>query len=600
MPATNPAARADASMAYDPGTSQLVLFGGDGLPANFNDTWNYEVVGEVPSITSADSTTFAVGTDGSFQATASGYPTPITWSETGALPSGVTLDGSTGLLSGTPAAGTAGTYPITLRATNSAGTGTQAFTLHVNGQTTSTSLQASSPSATFETPVTLSATVSPSSGPTGTVSFSDTANGQTYHLGTESLASGQAHYVGPLPAVGANALTATYSGDDAYQGSTSNTADVSVTAPFGLLTVTQLRFSGPGGNADSYVDLENTSTTASLPLAGWSLGVDSSSGTADVSLPASVTVPPGGAFLVAGSSYSLDTSPNEVAAPDLTSSALTGTLGVQVDPPSGGGNPTDAVGYPVTGGYYGGSGLPSLFGSPSDQYAFIRGGSQAQPTDTGNNATDFELVSTDAASFPLFGGGSTQSVLGSPSPLSSTSPQQSNATMPSTLLDPSAAASSCPNRTFTTGTPGTLVVNRTITNTTGRPVTALELRLTSLSEQYGPPSGDHAWLRAVSSADPTTTTCGTTPYQTDGLALNAPVGSQGGGLGTTWSPAEVSTSHPLAPGASISVTFEFAVEQSGSFSFGYDVDVTTQGVGDPGRSPLPFSRGFAGDSGRIR
>ena len=173
--------------------------------------------------------------------------------------------------------------------------------------------------------------------------------------------------------------------------------------------------------------------------------------------------------------------------------------------------------------------------------------------------------------------------------------------MPSTLLDPSAAASSCPNRTFTAGTPGTLVVNRTITNTTGRPVTAFELRLTSLSEQYGPPSGDHAWLRAVSSADPTTTTCGTTPYQTDGLALNAPVGSQGGGLGTTWSPAEVSTSHPLAPGASISVTFEFAVEQSGSFSFGYDVDVTTQGVGGTlGRSPLPFSRGFAGDSGRIR
>ncbi len=469
-------------------------------------------MGEVPSITSADSTTFSVGTSGSFQATASGYPASITWSETGALPSGVTLS-STGLLSGTPADGTAGTYPITLQATNSAGTGTQAFTLHVNGQTSSTTLQASSSSTTFGTPVTLTATVSPSPGPTGTVSFSDTANGETYDLGTQGLTSGQAHYVGPLPAVGANALTATYSGDDVYQGSVTNTLDVGVTAPSGLLTVTQLRFSGPGGESDAYVDLENTSTTASLPLAGWSLGVDSSSGTAALSLPSPVTLPPGGAFLVAGSAYSLDTSPNEVAAPDVTSSELTGALGVQVDPPSTGGNPTDAVGYPVTSGYYRGSGLPHLFGSPSDQYAFIRLGSQAQPTDTGNNATDFQLVSTDAASFPLSGGGSTQSMLGSPSPLSSTSAQQSNATMPSTLLDPSAPASSCPNRTSTTGTPGTLVVNRTITNTTGRPVTALELRITSLTEQYGPPSGAHAWLRAASSADPTTTTCGTTPYQ---------------------------------------------------------------------------------------
>ncbi len=221
-------------MGYDTATGQLVLFGGYGNSVNsgyFGDTWNYEGVGEVPSITSADSATFAVGTNGSFQATASGYPASITWSETGALPTGVTLDASTGLLSGTPANGTTGTYLITLKATNSAGTGTQAFTLHVNGQTTSTTLQASSPSTTFGTPVTLTATVSPSSGPTGTVSFSDTANGETYHLGTESLTSGQAHYVGPLPAVGVNALTATYSGDNVYQGSVTNTLDVGATAP---------------------------------------------------------------------------------------------------------------------------------------------------------------------------------------------------------------------------------------------------------------------------------------------------------------------------------------------------------------------------------
>jgi hypothetical protein len=61
-----------------------------------------------PTITSADSTTFTVGTAGSFTVTATGTPAP-TFSETGNLPSGVTLNSTTGVLSGTPAAGTSGT-----------------------------------------------------------------------------------------------------------------------------------------------------------------------------------------------------------------------------------------------------------------------------------------------------------------------------------------------------------------------------------------------------------------------------------------------------------------------------------------------------------
>ncbi len=57
-------------------------------------------------------------------------------SETGALPGGVTLadngDG-TATLSGTPAAGTGGAYPITITATNGVGPdATQAFTLTVD------------------------------------------------------------------------------------------------------------------------------------------------------------------------------------------------------------------------------------------------------------------------------------------------------------------------------------------------------------------------------------------------------------------------------------------------------------------------------------
>jgi protein involved in polysaccharide export with SLBB domain len=89
-------------------------------------------VDQAPAISSASGTTFTVGASGSFSVTASGYPAP-TYSVTGGtLPSGVTLT-SAGLLSGTPAAGTGGTYPITITAANGTTNATQSFTLTVFG-----------------------------------------------------------------------------------------------------------------------------------------------------------------------------------------------------------------------------------------------------------------------------------------------------------------------------------------------------------------------------------------------------------------------------------------------------------------------------------
>jgi hypothetical protein len=84
-----------------------------------------------PAITSANSATFTVGSSGSFTVTASGDPAP-TFSETGILPSGVTMN-SGGTLSGTPAAGTGGTYPLTITAANGVSpNATQSFTLTVD------------------------------------------------------------------------------------------------------------------------------------------------------------------------------------------------------------------------------------------------------------------------------------------------------------------------------------------------------------------------------------------------------------------------------------------------------------------------------------
>ena len=97
-----------------------------------NATQNFTlIVDQATIISSPNATTFKVGSSGLFTVVATGYPTPA-FTETGALPAGVTLT-SSGVLSGTPAAGTGGFYSITICACNGIGTsGTQTFGLTVD------------------------------------------------------------------------------------------------------------------------------------------------------------------------------------------------------------------------------------------------------------------------------------------------------------------------------------------------------------------------------------------------------------------------------------------------------------------------------------
>ncbi len=88
------------------------------------------------AISTANHVTFTKGTAGSFSISATGYGPPA-YTETGALPTGVTLKTtysgltSTGVLAGTP--NQSGTFPITITANNGVGTATtQAFTLTVD------------------------------------------------------------------------------------------------------------------------------------------------------------------------------------------------------------------------------------------------------------------------------------------------------------------------------------------------------------------------------------------------------------------------------------------------------------------------------------
>ncbi len=116
------------------GSYTLSITAHNGIGADATQSFTL-VVNEAAAITSADHTTFSVGTAGAFTVQTTGYPTP-SLSETGALPGGVTFvdngDG-TATLSGTPAAGSGGSYPLSIKAHNGSGAdATQSFTLVVD------------------------------------------------------------------------------------------------------------------------------------------------------------------------------------------------------------------------------------------------------------------------------------------------------------------------------------------------------------------------------------------------------------------------------------------------------------------------------------
>ncbi len=141
-------------------------------------------VNQSPAITSANSATFVVGTAGSFTVTGSGFPAP-TFAESGTLPSGVSINPTTGILSGTPTAGAGGTYSLQITASNVAGASApQSFTMTVNQAPAINSAAG----ATFTVGTAGSFTVTGSGFPVPT--YSETGvlpNGVTFNTTTASL-----------------------------------------------------------------------------------------------------------------------------------------------------------------------------------------------------------------------------------------------------------------------------------------------------------------------------------------------------------------------------------------------------------------------------
>ena len=151
-----------------------------------------------PAITSGSSTTFLPNTPGTFTVTATGTPTP-TFSESGILPSGISLNPSTGVLSGMTSEG--GSFPITISATNGVTpAATQNFTLTVTSNTTVIS---SGSSVQIAAGKNVHFTVTTTGHPAATVSAVGLPAWMTFKPGTGSKA-GTAKLSGKGPAAGGN------------------------------------------------------------------------------------------------------------------------------------------------------------------------------------------------------------------------------------------------------------------------------------------------------------------------------------------------------------------------------------------------------------
>jgi len=193
----------DVSASATGSVSNEIIAGGAGT-ANKTSNSDSAQIYVAPSINSGSSTTFTVGSPDTFSVTtaAATYPT-ASFSESGVLPSGVTLTDNgngTATLAGTPAAGTSGAYPITITAANGTVNATQNFTLTVNQASAITSAAAT----TFTVGSTGSFSVISTGSPKaslvesgtlpGGVSFIDNGNGTATLSGTPAAGTG-----GPYP-----------------------------------------------------------------------------------------------------------------------------------------------------------------------------------------------------------------------------------------------------------------------------------------------------------------------------------------------------------------------------------------------------------------
>ena len=143
-------------------------------------------------------------------------------------------------------------------------------------------------------------------------------------------------------------------------------------------------------------------------------------------------------------------------------------------------------------------------------------------------------------------------------------------------------SSAVPNRVrdftpVTNGANGTLKIRRAFTNNTGLPVVALRYRvviITTLTSGTVPPGT--ADVRVLNSPTQTITLTDTSTVTGQALTLQTPAAqANGGGLNSTLAEGVITTTAPLANGASTVVEFNLGVQTTGVFRFHVNVEALT-------------------------
>jgi hypothetical protein len=364
----------------------------------------------------------------------------------------------------------------------------------------------------------------------------------------------------------------------------------------GQVIISEFRTRGPAGSADEFVELyNNTDVPVVVQSTDGSAGWSVTQAEADpvegfvifgdpVVIPNGTIIPARGHLLLTCSSavggpYSL----NAYAAGDITyaQELMPEGTGIALFSTSefdnySSGTRLDAVGYQAAPGLSEGTPLPqSYVVTANTEHSIVRRASgNLASQDTNNNAADFILVAANAAQFP-------GSRLGAPGPENSASPVVNNTTIALTLFDPSASASSPPNRerrpnVVPNGNLGTLIIRRRVTNNTGRPVTRLRFRIaemTTIGTENTCGRALCADIRALTSQDGEagSPSMGVVPIR--GLRLEEPPAQPlGGGFNSSLSADFITLSSPLLPGESVNVHFVLGVMRSGTFRFFVNIE----------------------------
>lgn len=418
------------------------------------------------------------------------------------------------------------------------------------------------------------------------------------------------------------------------------TFDVRPPAPTaGQILISEFRTRGAGttppgsdGSADEFIEIYNN-TDQSITIidalpgadptsptgAGWRFaGAQGASETTFLVLPQTLStagplaLPPRGYFLIstqpttpspAGNTYSLATYPTG------TGITASGSANVSVNPASATvgflpddvglavfstaaalpANRLDSVGYSsvTNADYKEGTGLSPAAGiTTAGQHSWVRTLGNGTPQDTNNNAADFVLVDTTAATL-----NGVASTLGAPGPqrgptmtafTTTSAPITHNTDMPATLIDLLQPAAAAPNRVrdftpVTNGANGTLKIRRRFTNNTGLPIVALRYRVVAITTLTGAPlPPGQADLRVLNSPTQTITLTDTTSVTAQALTLQTPAAqANGGGLNSSLAEGVITTTAPLANGASTVVEFNLGVQTPGQFRFFVNVEALT-------------------------